>query len=145
MDKMTARDFYEAVIALANVPADLSDYAKSAIAALDKKNADRKTSKAALARQAENDGLKAAILAALEGDDVVKVAADLAVELGVSTQKASALARQLAEDGTIDVVEVSIPKKGKVKGYKLFATEDITEDDDFDLEDSAEIAETEAV
>ena len=145
MDKMTARDFYEAVIALANVPADLAEYATNAIAALDKKNADRKTSKAALARQAENDNLKAAILAALEGEDVVKVAADLAVELGVSTQKASALARQLAEDGTIDVVEVSIPKKGKVKGYKLFATEDITEDDDFDLEDSTETAEAEAV
>ena len=135
---MTAREFYNAVIALANVPADLSDYAKSAIAALDKKNADRKTSKAALAHKAENDNIKAAMLEKLTTDKPT-VAADLAAALGISTQKGSALARQLAEDGAIVITDGVKSAKGKVKGYTLAATDG--EGDNADTEDGEDIAE----
>jgi hypothetical protein len=119
---MTAREFYTAVIALANVPTALSDYAKSAIAKLDEKNANRKVSKSALAHKAENDDVKGAILAALS-DGKVWVAATLSAKVGVSTQKISALTRQLADDGKIVVSDVKIQGKGKVKGYALADTQ----------------------
>ena len=80
------------------------------------KNA-REFYKSALAHQAANTDLKGAIVQALA--DGQKTAADLATVLGVSTQKVSALARQLVEDGTITVDDVKIKGKGKVKGYTL--------------------------
>lgn len=70
------------------------------------------------AHKAENDGFKNAILVAL-ADGKVWVAATLAAKLGVSTQKVSALAKQLADNGEIVVSDVKIQGKGKVKGYAL--------------------------
>ena len=104
------------------------DTSTNAIAALDKKNADRKVSKSALAHKSENDGFKTAILAAL-ADGKVWVAATLAAKLGVSTQKISALAKQLADNGEIVVSDVKIQGKGKVKGYALPAPADEVEDE----------------
>ena len=124
----TEREFLNAVIN-ANVSEAISEFAKGRIAALDKKNADRKVSKSALAHKAENDNFKSAILAAL-ADGQVHVASELSEILGVSTQKVSALARQLAEDGTIEVDDVSIKGKGKVKGYSLPSDDDIIIDEE---------------
>lgn len=111
-----AREFYNAVIA-ANISADLTEYAQKLIDSLDHKNAQRKVSKSALAHQAANADLKGAIVQALA--DGQKTAADLATTLGVSTQKVSALARQLVEDGAITVDDVKVKGKGKCKGYAL--------------------------
>lgn len=135
---MTAREFYTAVIALADVPADLADYATKAIAALDDKNAKRKVSKAAMAHKAENDNIKAAMLEKLTADTPT-IAADLAAALGISTQKVSALARQLAEDGTITILDGVKSAKGKVKGYVLAANGEDTEDGE-DTENGEDIA-----
>lgn len=120
-----AREFYNAVIA-ANISADLTEYAQKLIDALDHKNAQRKVSKSALAHQAANADLKGAIVQALT--DGQKTAADLATALGVSTQKVSALARQLVEDGTITVDDVKVKGKGKVKGYALPTDDEDSED-----------------
>jgi len=123
-----AREFYNAVIA-ANISADLTEYAQKLIDGLDHKNAQRKVSKSALAHQAANADLKGAIVQALANGQ--KTAADLATILGVSTQKVSALARQLVEDGAITVDDVKVKGKGKVKGYALST-------DDEDGEDNAD-------
>lgn len=113
----TEREFLNAVIK-AEVSDAITEFAKGRIAALDKKNEQRKVSKSALAHKAENEDFKNAILAAL-ADGKVWVAATLAAKLGVSTQKISALAKQLADNGEIVVSDVKIQGKGKVKGYAL--------------------------
>ena len=113
----TEREFLTAIVNGEFKP-EFVEFAKGRIAALDKKNADRKVSKSALAHKAENDNIKGAILAVLVADKFT-VAADLAAAVGVSTQKVSALARQLVESGDIVVTDVPIKGKGKVKGYAL--------------------------
>ena len=60
----TEREFLTAIVNGEFKP-EFVEFAKGRIAALDKKNADRKVSKSALAHKAENDNLKGAILAVL--------------------------------------------------------------------------------
>lgn len=149
----TEREFLTAIVK-GDFGTEFTDFAKARIAALDKKNAQRKVSKSALAHKAENDGFKSAILAAL-ADGTTKKASDLATALNVSTQKISALAKQLADSGAITVSDVKVKGKGTVKGYTLVTAEDegdsdsspldeLDEDDDedgdfdFTAEDTAE-------
>ena len=140
----TEREFLNAVIE-ANVSEAISKFAEGRIAALDKKNADRKVSKSALAHKAENDGFKTAILAAL-ADGEIHIGSELATALGISTQKFSALARQLAEDGEIEVTDGVKSGKGKVKGYSLPSDEDIfAAEDEGDEDEGDEVAPAEDV
>ena len=110
MTKMTQRDFFNEVIAMAeaNGRADLVDFANGRIEALDKKSANRKPSKA----QVENEGVKATILEALEGVDGITVT-DLIKSTDAladfSGQKISALLRQLVEAGKV----AKVTEKGK--------------------------------
>ena len=113
----TEREFLTAIVN-GDFKPEFVEFAKGRIAALDKKNADRKVSKSALAHKAENDNLKGAILAVLVADKPT-IASDLAAAVGVSTQKVSALARQLVETGAVTVCDVPVKGKGKVKGYAL--------------------------
>ena len=113
----TNRDFLT-LVSNGAINEEVKAFAKEQIAKLDEKNEKRKVSKSALAHKSENDGFKNAILAAL-ADGKVWVAATLAAKLGVSTQKVSALAKQLADNGEIVVSDVKIQGKGKVKGYAL--------------------------
>ena len=117
----TEREFLTAIVK-GDFGTEFTDFAKARIAALDKKNAQRKVSKSALAHKAENDDIKTAILAVLVADKFT-VTADLAAAVGISTQKASALARQLVESGAVIVTDVSVKGKGKVKGYALAPAE----------------------
>ena len=132
----TNREFLNAVIK-ADVSKDITEFAQAQIAALDKKNAQHKVSKSALAHKAENDGFKSAILAAL-ADGTTKKASDLATALNVSTQKISALAKQLADSGAITVSDVKVKGKGTVKGYTLATADSDTAEDSEDSEDTAE-------
>lgn len=121
----TEREFLTAIVK-GDFGTEFTDFAKARIAALDKKNAQRKVSKSALAHKAENDDFKSAILAAL-ADGTTKKASDLATALNVSTQKISALAKQLADSGAITVSDVKVKGKGTVKGYTLVTAEDTAE------------------
>ena len=100
---MTYRDFYTAVIADTENE-ELKAFATEAIAKLDARNASRasKPSK----RSLENEPIKAKILEVLTSEP--KVASEVAELVGISTQKASALLRQI--DG-LEVTEVKVPKK----------------------------------
>lgn len=139
----TEREFLTAIVK-GDFGTEFTDFAKARIAALDKKNAQRKVSKSALAHKAENDCFKSAILAAL-ADGTTKKASDLATALNVSTQKISALAKQLVDCGAITVADVKVKGKGTVKGYTLVTAdgedgEDIAEDIAEDIEDGEDIA-----
>lgn len=116
---MTTREFLNAVITLAdaNNEIEIKNKAEGLVTALDAKNAKRaeKPSKTAVA----NEPIKAAILEFFKGAEGVHVAADVAGNVNITPQKASALLRQMVETGILKSEEVKIPKKGKVKGYSL--------------------------
>ena len=112
---MTTREMLNAVIA-GTINADVQAKAQEVLTAMDKKNESRKAkpSKTAIA----NAPLKEAIVNHL---NEVKhaTASEVAEALGMTTQKASALLRQLAQDGVFTVSEVKVPKKGAVKNYSV--------------------------
>lgn len=112
---MTNREFFSAILN-ADVSAELKDFATAAIEKLDARNAHRSSrpSKTAVA----NLPLKEAIVAHLTGKEPT-VASAIGAELGMTTQKASALCRQLVADGTLTVTEVKLPKKGVQKAYAV--------------------------
>lgn len=119
---MTQREFLTKVIAT-STDVEIVDKAKELIEGLDKKNAQRasKPSKT----QIENEPIKVSILEFLAGSKV-QTAPEIAVAVGISTQKASALAKQLVEVGKVVQSEIKVPKKGKMKAYSL-ATDEVAE------------------
>lgn len=118
---MTNREFFTAIASNATLPAELVEFATKAIAKLDKRNASRssKPSKTAIA----NEPIKASIVEYVTAH-ANALASDIAVACEISTQKASALCRQLTEDNVLTVCEVKVPKKGKVKAYSLAVTDE---------------------
>ena len=107
---MTRREFLETV-KNGTINEEVIAKAEELIVKMDAENEKRKNrvSKKAL----ENEPVKEAIKGVL-GDEP-KTATEIGTEVGISTQKASALLRQI--EG-LTVVEVKT-KKGKVKGYSL--------------------------
>lgn len=112
---MTTREFLNSVIS-ANISDDVTAQAQAMIANLDKRNAKRAStpSKTAVA----NEPIKASIVDLFTNGES-KTASEVAVALTITTQKASALLRQLVENGTLTSTEVKVPKKGKCKAYAL--------------------------
>lgn len=121
---MTNREFLHNVIAYAcdgedvinNVSAnELISFAQDLLEKLDARNAKRAAtpSKTAVA----NAPLKQAIVKLISEKNMT--APEVGVALEVSTQKASALLRQLCEDGVLTSEEIKVPKKGKMKSYLL--------------------------
>ena len=108
---MTKREMFE-VIVNGNVTEEVVNMAKNEIIKLDERNEKRRNTLSKTAK--ENEPIKEAILGILT--DVPMVASDVAEKVGISTQKASALLRQI--DG-LNVTEVKVKGKGKVKGYAL--------------------------
>lgn len=112
---MTTREFLNSIIS-ANISEEITDYAKDAVAKLDARNAKRAStpSKTAVA----NEPIKEQILGYL-ADKGATTSTEIGGAVGISTQKASALLRQLTESGLLASEEVKVPKKGKVKAYRV--------------------------
>ena len=109
MTEMTKREFFEAVIA--NVEnEDLVLFAEKEIEKMNERNAKRKNtpSKTAIA----NEPIKAQIVEVLT--ETPQSASEIAEKVGISTQKCSALLRQIKN---LTVTELKVKGKGKVKGY----------------------------
>lgn len=115
---MTNREFYTA-IANGNINDEIIAHATEAIAKLDKalENRKNKPSKTAEA----NAPVIEAITGVLTAE--AQVASDIATAVGISTQKASALLRQLVASGVAVQSEVKVPKKGTLKAYALAPVE----------------------
>jgi len=115
---MTNRQFLTAIVE-GKVTPEIVEYAKAQIVKLDEKNAKRRET--GTANQRANEGIKEAILGAMEAG-VTYTAAEI-VALGIegiaSTQKVSPLMSQLSDAGKVTISEVKIKGKGKVKGYTL--------------------------
>ena len=107
---MTNREFFEQVIATVDNE-EMKEKAKSLIETLDKRNAKRaeRPSKTAVA----NEPIKAEISKVLTSEPMT--ASVIAEKVGISTQKASALLRQME----LKVTDVKVKGKGTQKGYSL--------------------------
>ena len=106
---MTKREMFEAIVN-GQVTAEIVEMAKAEIVKMDERNAKRREtpSKSAVA----NEPIKAEIVKVLTNEPMT--ASAVAEQVGISTQKASALLRQI--EG-LEVTEVKVKGKGKVKGY----------------------------
>ena len=115
---MTNREFYTAVIN-GTITEDMVTFATEAIEKLDARNAKRseKPSKTQIA----NEPIKAKIAEYLGRTDEhdFATASEIATELEISTQKASALCRQMVNDGLLNVEDVKVKGKGTQKAYAL--------------------------
>lgn len=110
---MTYREFLNAIIS-ANISDEISAYAQNEQTKLDTRNEKRRNT--LTPEQKENEALKAKMLEVLGG---TVIASEVATRFGISTQKASALLRQIAEEGHATVGEVKIKGKGVVKAYTI--------------------------
>lgn len=111
MEKMTQRDYFNAIVATLNgeetnvSTEDMVTFVKGRIALLDKKSANKKPTKT----QVENVALKATILEVL-GDmetpvTVSEILVDPRIGQGVTSQKVSALLKQMVEvDHTVEKI-----------------------------------------
>ena len=101
MTKMTQRDYFNEVIALAkaNDRLDLVEFAEGRIAVLDKKASNKKPTKT----QEENVAIKDEIANVLtsEGATVTEIQSKSEMLSGLSNQRVSALLRQMIADGTV--------------------------------------------
>ena len=112
---MTNREFFTAIANIETLPTELRDFATAAVTKMDNANEARKNkpSKTAIA----NAPVIEALTNALTSDP--QTAADLAVAVGVSTQKASSLLRQIVASGVAVSTDIKVPNKGTCKGYSL--------------------------
>lgn len=113
---MTNRDFFNAVIN-ANISDELSDFAKSEIEKLDARNDKRRNTMTK--EQKANEEIKGQILDFIGNGRMV--ASEIANGLSLSTQKVSALCKQLVESDKLSVEDVKVKGKGTVKGYAVKA------------------------
>ena len=113
---MTNREFYTA-IANGTMNDEVKAFAVEAIAKMDERNAKRssKPSKTSI----ENAPIKESIIEFISNRNEFCIAGAIAEALAISTQKASALCRQLVADGKLIEKEVKVPKQGKRKAYGL--------------------------
>ena len=115
---MTNREFFTAIVN-SEVSDELKAFATEAIEKLDARNAKRasKPSKKSL----ENEPIKAKIAEYLGRTDEhdFATASEISAELEISTQKASALCRQMVANGVLKVEDVKVKGKGTQKAYSL--------------------------
>ena len=119
---MTNREFFTN-IANGTITETEKEFALAAIAKLDATNEKRKnkTSPKDAEKAAADAAVRESIVAVLTSDP--QTAADLAVAVGISTQKASAQLRKLVADGAAVASDIKVPKKGTCKGYALAPVE----------------------
>lgn len=117
---VTLRDLLNAVIS-GNITEDIRAKAQAEIAKLDATNAKRQEKAAEKAK--ENLPIKQAIydfLVANGTKTTVEIAKGVEVLEG-SSPKASAMCRQMVDDGRLTASEVSVKGKGKQKAYTAVA------------------------
>lgn len=115
---MTNREFYTNIVNGTITEAEIA-HASEAIAKLDAALEARKNKPSK--KTTENAPVLEAITGVLTNEP--QVASDIATAVGISTQKASALLRQLVATGVAVQSEVKVPKKGTVKAYALATVE----------------------
>ena len=119
-NEMTMRELFEAVIK-GEITEQAIAKAKAEIAKLDATNAKRAEKAAEKAK--ENLPIKQAIFDFLAANGT-KTTTEVALGIGESVPKASAMLRQMVDEGRLTSAEVSVPKKGKQKAYTAIVPAD---------------------
>lgn len=115
---MTKREFYNA-IANGQMNDEVKATAEEYLVKMDEALEKRKNTMTK--KQEENEAVKVEILGHLDTEP--KTATTIGELVGISTQKALALLRQLVNDGKATATEVKITGKGKRKAYVKNFTE----------------------
>ena len=115
---MTNREFYNAVISNA-ITDEVIAHATESLEKLDVRNAKR--SERPSKTQIANEPIKTKIAEYLGRTDEhsFATASEIAAEVEISTQKASALCRQMVGDGLLNVEDIKVKGKGTQKAYSL--------------------------
>lgn len=114
---MTNREMLVAVVN-GEITEEVMAQAQIEIDKLDAKNEKRRTT-ASSKKAEENAPIVAKIRSALSNVTEPMLASDIANLCEVSTSKVSALLRPMVENGTVDKIEVRVPKVGKRFAYSL--------------------------
>ena len=117
---MTYREFYTTVINMNGMDSAMVEFAKSAIATLDRKNSNRKSGNTKTAKEMAAWREKFIELLTTNGDMTAKQIAKALTtdEVEVSTQKVSAIAKSF-KNNEISVYQAKDEKKNKVNFHKL--------------------------
>lgn len=136
---MNSREFFTEIAATESLPLAIREHAQAELEKMDKRNAARasKPSKTAIA----NEPIKVDIVAVLA--DGGKIASEIGAALEITTNKASALCRQLVIEGILTEEEVKVPKTGKRKKYSLAPTK--VEEVEEVAEETTEVIEEEEI
>jgi Fic family protein len=116
---MTNREFFKAIIG-SEVSEEIKAFAQEQIDKLDSKNEKRKNTQTKT--QKENEGIKTSIVNLIEENGSM-VASVIATKLNISTQKASALCKQLVEEKELVVTDIKVKNKGTLKQYAIAPTD----------------------
>ena len=121
-EKVTRRAVYT-TIQKCDVPDWVRTWVEGELAKMDTANANRQSKPSK--KEQENQPIKNGIFALL-CERGSMVASAIGEAMNISTSKASALCRQMVEDGQLSVAEVKSSKKGggKVKQYTAIEVED---------------------
>ena len=130
--KMTAREFYNAVIGGKVGEAELA-YAREAILKLDKKNAKRKAAEGEI--KAENKPIAEAIVKALAEGRMLST--DLAKFIGQTTQKTNGVAGEMVKLGMLVKEKIKVKGKGELTAYSLAPTDEVADEAEGDGEGEA--------
>jgi ribosomal protein S24E len=128
---MTQREFFNAVIA-ANISTEMNDYAQELIDKLDRKNESRKNSTSP--KQKANADFKTEIYNYMaETPNRAFTAKELAdkyntPENPITTQRISALMKQMVDTGTVTVFRAKDSKKNMVNWYQVTRTDEAVEE-----------------
>lgn len=128
----TSREFFNAIINGVTITEDMVEFAKTAIEKMDTKNEKKRLTKSPV--QLANDDIKTQILEFM-GENGKVSAKMLADNFSLSTQKISALMKQMVDDGRITVVKEKFEgSSSKVNVYSLVEvpTEDVDDNDNYD-------------
>ena len=134
-NEITMRQFFEAVVN-GNITPSMVEKAKAEIAKLDATNAKR--AEKAKAKQVEYEPIKTAIYHFLLVNGVkttAEIAAGVEV-LGGSSPKASAMCRQMVDEGRLTSHEVKVKGKGTQKAYTAIRSDEMGEDDPVQVTDA---------
>lgn len=116
MEKMTRREFLEAIVNAETLEVELREFAAGELEKMDKALEKRKSKQSAKALA--NAPLVEQIKENLLSDEPL-LASAAGEYLEISVQKASALLRGMVADGIADVRDVKVLGKGVQKGYTL--------------------------
>lgn len=113
---MTKREFFEQVQNGVVITEEMQAFAEKEIKAIDERN--KKRSAKPSAKQIENETIKEKIIETFTGKGKT-LASAIGETMGISTNKASALCRQLVAEKKMTVEDVKVPKKGMQKAYTV--------------------------